>query len=72
VAELIAPKRTRCVTHRGSFTIPAALFEDGREHDLARYFAQRMPDRAKSAGRSMPLPNGDVIVRWRIIDVVPA
>lgn len=72
MAELAAPKHTRCVTTTGSFTIPAALFDDGRDLDLARYFAQRMPDRAKSAGRSKPLPNGDIVVRWRIIDVVPA
>lgn len=58
---------TRTVVKRGSFTIPAALFTDDREHELARYFATHMPEGARSAGRSAPLPNGDVVVRWRII-----
>lgn len=56
-------------TTSGAFTIPAALFDDGLEYELARYFATHMPEGAKSAGRDV-LPNGAVVVRWRRIEVV--
>lgn len=56
---------------RGSFVIPADLFEEGRDDDLARFFAQRIPDEAKP-GRREKLPGGAVRMHWRIIDVVAA
>ena len=56
---------------RGSFVIPAALFEDGAEYDLARHFARNMPDEA-SAARRERLPGGAVRIHWRIIRVVAA
>lgn len=56
---------------RGSFIIPAELFEDGRELDLARHFAQRIPDEA-SAARRERLSGGAVRIRWWIIRVVAA
>ena len=56
---------------RGSFEIPAHLFEDGAEHDLARHFARNMPDEA-SAARRERLPGGAVRIHWRIIRVVAA
>lgn len=54
---------------RGSFVIPAELFDEGRESDLARYFAQRMPPGAK-AGRREKLAGGSVRLHWRTITVV--
>jgi len=54
---------------RGDFVIPAALFEEGREDDLARHFAQRIPDEA-SPGRREKLAGGSVRLHWRIITVV--
>lgn len=54
---------------RGSFVIPAEMFDD--EHELARFFAQRMPDDAK-VGRRERLPGGAIRIHWRIIHVVAA
>lgn len=56
---------------RGAFVIPAELFEEGREDDLARHFAQRIPDEAE-AGRRERLPGGGVRIHWRITHVVTA
>ncbi len=56
---------------RGSFVIPAELFEEGREDDLARFFASRIPDEAE-AGRREKLPGGALRLHWRIIRVVAA
>lgn len=56
---------------RGDFVIPAHLFEEGREEDLARFFAQRIPDDA-SPGRRDRLAGGSVRMHWRIITVVAA
>lgn len=56
---------------RGSFVIPADLFEDGRERDLARHFAQRIPDEA-TPGRRERLAGGAVRIHWRIVRVVAA
>lgn len=56
---------------RGSFVIPADLFEDGREMDLARHFAQRIPDEA-TPGRRERLAGGAVRIHWRIVRVVAA
>ncbi|UYL87169.1 hypothetical protein QEH40_gp48 [Microbacterium phage OscarSo] len=53
---------------RGSFVIPAELFEDGAELELARFFASRIPDEAKPARRER-VPGG-LRVHWRIIRVV--
>jgi len=56
---------------RGSFEIPAHLFEDGAEMDLARHYARSMPDEASAAQRER-LPGGAVRIHWRIIRVVAA
>lgn len=56
---------------RGSFVIPADLFEDGRGMDLARHFAQRIPDEA-TPGRRERLAGGAVRIHWRIVRVVAA
>lgn len=56
---------------RGSFVIPAHLFEDGAEADLARHFARSIPDEA-APGRRERLAGGAVRVHWRIIRVVAA
>ena len=56
---------------RGSFIIPAALFDEGREDDLARHFARSMPGDAKP-GRREKLRDGGVRLHWRIIRVVAA
>ena len=56
---------------RGSFVIPAHLFEDGAEMDLARHFARSIPDEA-TPGRRDRLAGGAVRVHWRIIRVVAA
>lgn len=53
---------------RGSFTIPGALFEDGRELDLARHYATHMPDDRAARGQwDKPDAAGNVVVHWRII-----
>jgi hypothetical protein len=54
---------------RGSFVIPDDLFEDGREDDLRRLFAQRIPNDAHAARRER-VPGG-VRIYWRSIEVVP-
>lgn len=54
---------------RGSFEIPAALFDEGREADLARHYAQRMPPEAKP-GRREKLGARGVRIHWRITRVV--
>jgi len=56
---------------RGSFVIPAHLFEDGAEMELARHFARSMPDEA-TAGRRERLAGGAVRIHWRIVRVVAA
>lgn len=56
---------------RGSFVIPADLFEDGREMDLARHFARSIPDEA-IPGRRERLAGGAVRIHWRVIRVVAA
>lgn len=56
---------------RGDFVIPAHLFDEGREDDLARFFAQRIPDDA-TPGRRDRLAGGAVRLHWRIITVVAA
>ena len=53
---------------RGSFVIPSHLLEDGREDELARFFAQRIPDDAKPSRRER-VPGG-LRVQWRRIRVV--
>lgn len=55
---------------RRTFT-HAELDGQGREDDLARYFAQRMPDEAH-AGRREKLSGGALRLHWRIIRVVAA
>ena len=56
---------------RGSFVIPAHLFEDGAEASLTRHYAQSIPDEA-TAGRREKLPDGSVRLHWRIVRVVAA
>lgn len=56
---------------RGSFEIPAHLFEDGAEMDLARHFARSIPDEA-TPGRRERLARGAVRIHWRIVRVVAA
>jgi hypothetical protein len=66
---LTEPIRSRCVTRKGSFVMPARLFEDGNERELAYFFATRMPMLAKPARREV-LASGDVVQHWRITTVV--
>ena len=54
---------------RGSFEIPAHLFEDGAEMDLARHYARSIPDEA-TPGRRERLAGGAVRIHWRVIRVV--
>ena len=54
---------------RGSFIIPAHLFEDGAEMELARHYARNTPDGA-ATGRRERLAGGAVRVHWRIVRVV--
>lgn len=56
-------------TTSGTFVLPARLFEDGAEHELAYRFATSMPEGAQSAGRTVDR-EGNVTVRWRKIRVV--
>lgn len=56
-------------TQRGTFSIPTDLLEDGREADLARHYAQRMPEGALPAGRIRE-KDGSVTVRWRKTRVI--
>lgn len=56
---------------RGSFVIPAHLFEDGAETELARHYARSIPDEA-TPGRREGLAGGAVRVHWRIVRVVAA
>ena len=56
---------------RGSFEIPAHLFEDGAETELARHFARSIPDEA-TPGRRERLAGGAVRIHWRIVRVVAA
>ena len=56
---------------RGSFEIPAHLFEDGAEMDLARHFARSMPDEATACRRER-LAGGAVRIHWRVIRIVAA
>lgn len=57
---------------RGSFVIPAALLEDGREHDLARHYARSIPDEAHAYRREALGRALGVRIHWRIIHVVAA
>jgi hypothetical protein len=61
------PAERHIVTRSGSFRIPGDLFDDGREHDLMRFYARNMPDDAKPAGRLMV--QGAVIQKWRVTTV---
>lgn len=65
------PQGVAMRVRRGSFVIPADLFDEGREHDLARHFAQSIPDEAET-GRREKLAGGAVRMHWRIITVVAA
>lgn len=56
---------------RGSFVIPPELFDEGREHELARFFARSIPDEAET-GRREKLRGGAVRIHWRIVRVVAA
>lgn len=52
---------------RGSFTIPAELFEDGREGELGYFYATHMPEEHAAGQWEKPDATGNVLVRWRII-----
>ena len=54
---------------RGSFEIPAHLFEDGAEMDLARHYARSISDEA-TPGRRERLAGGVVRIHRRVIRVV--
>lgn len=71
MAELTADIVTRCIVTRGAFMVPAHLFDDGRELDLARHLATHLPDgRRASTTWERPDEHGNVRIRWRIVDVV--
>lgn len=66
--ELVA----RFEVRRGSFLVPAELFEDGAEYELAVYFGQRLP----SADDGVPLTTtrqrtkAGVVIHWRKVRVL--
>lgn len=65
-------KRDRVVTFkttRGSFTIPASLFADDREHELRVYFATHLPDECTTVARQGHR-DGSATVTWRKVHVV--
>jgi hypothetical protein len=65
-------KRDRVVTFkttRGSFEIPAALFDDDREHELRVYFATHLPEDCTTVARKAHR-DGSATVTWRKVAVV--
>lgn len=62
----------RFITERGEFTVPADLFDDGREHDLAVFWATHLPTPNRWALTSSRTHHrdGSVSVRWRRTRVV--
>lgn len=61
----------RCTfrTYSGEFVIPAELFDEGREDELAYHFASSMPKGARSAG-SVTDKDGNATVKWRRIRII--
>lgn len=59
-------------TERGSFTVAPELFEDGREGDLARRWAQALQGRKVTIARKVVERDGTVVVHWRHVRVITA